>query len=267
MSEERFPHGPIPKFSPRNSRHRRLFSSHDAAPYLLTTFTNAVWLEKRPGELDALLGPHQELVLANVEADKYLVGRTPDDEMERVEKLQPAYYIPSDRWVYEDTMTDAEQLEEIDRCMDGTREVFNRIEARDDLPTQVIPIAKGWKHWHFERCRLTFEDLGLSYCAFDVTQYNSINMVLEDVHRLIEVIGPDGVLLIGKLSPDHLRRCPPEVVAATGVDHWRKNSQTESGRFSRELYRFWAARAYAAINSAQTRLDHFGSQSNVRIHG
>jgi hypothetical protein len=267
MSEERFPHGPIPKFSPSHSGHRRLFSGHEAVPYLLTKFTRAGWLENNPDEFDALLAPHQELIVVNVEKDKHLVGRTPDDEMERVEKLKPAYYIPSDRWVYEGTMTDAEQLEEIDRCMDGTREVFNRIEARDDISTQVIPIAKGWKHWHFERCRRTFEDLGLSYCAFDVTQYNSINMILDDVDRLVDVIGPDGVLLIGKLSPDHLRRCPPEVVAATGVDHWRKNSQTGSGRFSRELYRSWAARAYAALSSAQTRLDHFGNQSNVRIHG
>ncbi|QIB75330.1 hypothetical protein G3I44_14155 [Halogeometricum borinquense] len=267
MSEETFPHGPIPKFSPRNRRHRKLFSGHDAVPYLLTTFTNAVWLEKRPEELDALLAPHQELILANVEDDDDLVGRTPDDEMERVEKLRPAYYIPSDRWVYENTMTDAEQLEEIDRCMSGTREVFNRIEARDDLPTQVIPIAKGWKRWHFERCRRTFEDLGLSYCAFDVTQYNSINMILDDVNRLVDVIGPSGILLIGRIAPDHLRRCPPEVVAATGVDHWRKNSQTASGGFSRERYRAWAAEAYAAIRSAQTRLEHFGNQSHVRIHG
>lgn len=266
MSTKAYPHGAIPKFSPRASKHRSLFSGHDAAPYLLTKFSDAVWLEKRPDELNALLASNQELILANVEPDEDLVGRTPDDEMERVEAIQPDYYIPSDRWVYEDTMTDAEQLAEIDRCMSGTREVYNRIVARTDLSTTVIPIAKGWKRWHFERCRRTFEDLGLSYCAFDVTQYDSITMILDDVDRLIDVIAPDGILLIGRIAPDHLRRCPPEVVAATGVDHWRKNSQLQSGDFSREKYRIWAEEANDALSDSQARFDHF-ADSNARIHG
>jgi hypothetical protein len=267
MTDDLLPHGAIPKISARNDRHRRLFSGHEAAPYLFVRFSNAVYFENHPREFSSLLSSHQQLILANVDPDKDLVGRTPDDEIARVEALKPSYYIPSDRWVYEDTMTVAEQLEEIDHCMSGTREVFHRVEKREDLPTTVIPIAKGWKKWHFERCRRTFEELELSYCAYDVTQYNSINMILGDVNRLIDVIHPEGILLIGKLSPRHLRRCPPEVVAATGVDHWRKNCQLPSGKLSREKYRTWAEKANAAIRLAQSRLDQFEDNSDVRIHG
>lgn len=267
MLERLFPYGPIPKFDPRNPQHRQLLSNHPSAPFLLATFTRAVWLEKRPDELRSLLGPHQRLILANVEQDRLLKGRTPDDEMERVRALRPAYYIPSDRWVYENTMTYAEQLAEIDRCMSGTREVYERIAAHDDLSTTVIPLAKGWERWHFERCRRTFEDLGLSYCAFDVTQYSKHDMILGDVRRLIDVVEPEGVLLIGRLDPRVLRKCPPEVVAATGVDHWRKNSDPGSGQLSRERYRAWAADESEAIRSSQTGLHHFEDQSYVRIHG
>jgi hypothetical protein len=52
MSSKEFPLGAIPKFSPQDHPNRRLFSEDDAVPYLLTTFTNAVWLEKRPDELN-----------------------------------------------------------------------------------------------------------------------------------------------------------------------------------------------------------------------
>ncbi|MWG35392.1 hypothetical protein [Halomarina oriensis] len=267
MPDRPFPYGAIPKIDPSNSPHRELFSNHPSAPFLLTKFSNAIWLEKRPEELQALLGPHQRLIVANVEQDEELKGRTPDDEMDLVKGLQPAYYIPSDRWVYEDTMTDAEQLAEIDRCMSGTREVYERITGHDELSTTVIPIVKGWKQWHLERCRRTLDDLGLSYCAFDVTQYNTHDMILGDVRRLIEVIAPEGILLIGRLDPRVLRKCPPEVVAATGVYNWLNKSQTESGRLSRENFRVWAAEENEVFRSSQTGLHQFEDHSHVRIHG
>jgi len=272
MSTEDYPHGAIPKINPAVSKHRRLFTEHSAAPYLLTTFTNARWLENSPREYDSLMGPHQELIVANVEDDDDLVGRTPDDEMERVGALNPDFYIPSDRWVYEDTMTPAAQLKEIDRCMSGTRAVYNRIQDRDDLSTSVIPLAKGWKVWHFERCRRTIDDLGIDYCAFDVTQYESIYMILDDVRTLIDVIQPSGILLIGRIAPDHLRRCPAEVVAATGVNHWRKNCEPASGELSREAYGNWATDANNALTTVpsetrQSRLDQFPGITGVQFHG
>lgn len=257
----------MPKFTPGDTRHRRTFPGHSDVPYLFTTFSDAVWFENQLDALDELLSPHQELILANVEDDELLQGRTPDDEMERIKNLQPAYYIPSDRWVYEDTMTAAEQREEIDRCLNGTREVFNRIAAHDDLSTTVIPLAKGWKRWHFERCRRTFEQIGASYCAYDVTQYRSITMLLDDVRRLIDVIAPDGILLIGRTSPNHLRQCPTEVVAATGVSHWLKNIQTPSGEFSSEKYSSWVAEANAALRNSQSRLEHFTQDTDGHIPG
>lgn len=257
----------MPKFTPADTRHRRTFPDHSDVPYLFTTFSDTVWFENQLDSLDELLASDQELILANVEADEKLQGRTMDDEMERVRNLQPTYYVPSDRWVYEETMTAEEQMEEIDRCMRGTREVYNRINADDDLSTTVIPLAKGWERWHFERCRRTFEEIDASYCAFDVTQYRSINMILEDVDRLIDVIGPDGVLLIGRTSPNHLHRCPPEVVAATGVSHWLQNIRTSSGAFSGEKYSVWAAEANAALRSSQSRLGQFTQETDGHIPG
>lgn len=267
MLKEDYPRGVVPKSTPGNTQHRETFPGHSDVPYLFTKFSDAVWLENQLDSLDELLAPDQELILANVEEDEKLQGRTPDDEMRRVKTLQPAYYIPSDRWVYEDTMTAEEQMEEIDRCMSGTREVYNRINADNDLSTTVIPLAKGWKRWHFERCRRTFEEINASYCAFDVTQYNSINMLLDDISRLIDVIGPDGVLLIGRTSPNHLRRCPPEVVAATGVSHWLANIRTSSGDFSREKYSAWAAEANAALRNSQSRLEQFTQATDGHIPG
>lgn len=263
MPGNELPHGAIPKFKPRDKHHRRLLAGHDGAPFLFTTFTNSVWFVNHPAAMNTILSPQQRLILANVEDDDLLYGRRPDDEIERIDELKPAFYIPSDRWVYEDTMTKREQLEEIDRCLRWTREVTERVRARSDLPTRIIPIAKGWKEWHFERCRETFIDLGLSYCAFDVTQYPSGDMVVADVTRLVDVVNPTGVLLIGRLAKDTLCDCPREVVAATGVYQWLVNCQASGAGFSRQKYSDWAAETNKALFSVQTKLGDFTQESTA----
>lgn len=267
MTSDELPQGVIPKFKPRDKYHRRLFAGHEDAPFLFTTFTNAAWFVNRPAAMEAMLSPEQKLILANVEKDELLLGRRPDDEIERIEALEPAFYISSDRWVYEDTMTQREQLEEIDKCLRWTREVTERVRERDDLSTRIIPIAKGWEAWHFERCRHTFEELGLSYCAFDVTQYRSRNLIIEDVSRLVDIIEPTGVLLIGRLDMKTLRDCPPEVVAATGVNQWLENCKAHGCGFDREKYSDLVEKANKALFSFQAELGDFtrGSDIETRI--
>lgn len=269
MPADELPHGAIPKFKPRDKHHRRLFAGHDDAPYLFTTFTKAAWFVNRPSAMDGMLSPEQNLILANVEKDELLLGRRPDDEIERIETLEPEFYIPSDRWVYEDTMTQLEQLEEVDKCLRWTREVTERVRGRDDLSTRIIPIAKGWETWHFERCRQTFEELGLSYCAFDVTQYKSPNLIVEDVSRLVDVIGLTGVLLIGRLDKSTLQDCPPEVVAATGVNQWLENCRASNGGFDREKYSDWVEETNEALFSFQAELGDFmqGNDIEARLEG
>jgi len=261
MPADELPHGAIPKFKPRDKYHRRLFAGHDDAPFLFTTFTNSVWFVNHPTAMEAMLSPQQKLILANVEDDNLLYGRRPDDEIKRIEALKPAFYISSDRWVYEDTMTKREQLEEIDRCLRWTREVTEQVRVRGDIPTRIIPIAKGWKEWHFERCRKTFMDLGLSYCAFDVTQYKSRDMVVADVTRLVDVVNPTGILLIGRLARDTLRECPREVVAATGVHQWLENCRASGAGFNRQNYSDWVAETNKALFSVQAELGDFAQES------
>lgn len=280
MQTGKYPFGVSPKFEPKNKRHRRLFAGHEDAPFLTTTFTNAVWFVHRPAAMDAMLSPDQKLVLLSAEKDKYIVGRTPDDEIQRLEALNPAFYVPSDRWVYEDTMTAREQLEEIDRCIDGTRAVTEQVRARGDLTTRIIPLAKGWKPWHFERFRPLSRDYGFSYWAYDVTQYRSEPMILADVNRFINVIEPSRVLLIGRLSPSTLRKCPHEVVAATGVNQWLINSRDEDGNLCRDRFGQWAKGANEHLFSVQTTLGNYQEVSeflearreeytngDVNIHG
>lgn len=269
MSVDELPNGAIPKFKPRDIHHRRLFAGHADAPYLFTTFTKAAWFVNRPSAIEAMLSNNQKLILANVEKDELLLGRRPDDEIERIETLEPEFYIPSDRWVYEDTMTQREQLDEIEKCLRWTREVTERVRAREDLSTRIIPIAKGWEPWHFVRCQQTFEELGLSYCAYDVTQYKSRNLIVEDVSRLVDVIQPTGVLLIGRLDAKTLRDCPPEVVAATGVNQWLQNCKVSGDGFDREKYSNWVAEINAALFSFQSQLGDFvqGNGIEARLKG
>lgn len=259
---DEIPKGVIPKYKPRDPKHRKLLVGNEDVPWLASTFTNAVWLENRPDARTALREADQGLILANVEEDDLLLGRTTKDEIERVEAIQPEYYIPSDRWVYDESMTAREQIDQIDRSLWGTRKVTNYVRSDPTLGTKIIPLAKGWEPWHFERSRAVFEKLGFAYCAFDVTQYKSSDRVVADVSTLIDVIEPTGVLLIGRLSPSTLHECPPEVVAATGVNQWLTRCKTTDGVFKRTLYSEWTEIGNKALNSVQTGLDEFQKESD-----
>lgn len=262
----RYPEGIVSKFEPSNSKHRGLLADHPAATYLMTTFSRSTWLANHPGKAEYFFGPHQKLVLTSTEQDEKLKGRTPEDEFERLDELRPAYYVPSDRPVYED-MSRRRQLEEIDRCMSGTERLYDLL-APSTIGTRLVPLAKGWEPWHFERCNSTFKQLGAGYCAFDVTQYPSIEMIVNDLETLIDVIDPAGILLIGRHAPSHLERLPPAIKAAAGKSNWRNYCIDDSGAFSRERYTDWERRARGALLD-QATLGRFDSvtEKEVKANG
>ena len=81
--------------------------------------------------------------------------------------------------------------------------------------------------------------------------------------RLVEqggefvVIDLTGVLLIGRLDKSTLRDCPPEVVAATGVNQWLENCRASNEGFDREKFSDWVEETNDALCSFQTELDDF----------
>ena len=250
--------GIVTKFEPSNSHHRRFFSLVDTPECLATTFNRSSWIANNPQGLDGVLSPHQKIVVTTTEEDKFIAKRDVDDEIKRLVKGLFDIYIPSDQPVYED-MDDRKQFRRIDRCMRDTLEVADGAESLG-LETKIVPLAKGWKRWHFELCRHTFEKLGTSCCAFDVTQYNSMNQILEDLDLLIETVRLPSILLIGRLSPRDLKRCPPEVIAAAGFTNWFYNSRLPNGSLSPTFFREWHRSAERALLSSQMRLEQFGLQ-------
>ncbi|EMA49327.1 MULTISPECIES: hypothetical protein [Halococcus] len=232
----------------------------------MTTRERAKWLARRPEVFNETFRPDQKLIVTTTQEDKYLVDLEVEEELEQIEEVRPDYYIPHDRWVYR-SMTADEQIEQIDECMNGLLEIYEHLNEIASS-TQIIPLAKGYKRWHFKRCLRTFEKIDTGYCAFDVTQYPGYRSMVRHATRLVDVIDPSGVLLIGRLAPDHLRRLPPRVVAAAGKSNWIRACRTESGAFSHEEFAAWEPSPRTALLKPTT-LDHFtqSSDQEVDIHG
>lgn len=143
-------------------------------------------------------------------------------ELEIIEAVDPDYHIPTDYSVYEDH-DDDEQIDLIERCMEGTRWMHDQLA---DTDTEIIPLIKGLEREHRELCYETFDDLDLDYCAFYGTRYFTggyglrVNDLIEDVEDIAVEYDPD-ILAIGVLSPNYVRRLPTNVVAAAGQARWR----------------------------------------------
>lgn len=139
-------------------------------------------------------------------------------ELEIVRSYQPDFHIPTEYSVYE-RMSIPKQERSIRDCLEGTEWMAHQLR---DSPIQVLVQLKGWKKWHFQLSKHTLDALNADFGVFYGTYYPSITELVEDVKRAIEVTGVSKILLLGRQSPNQLKRFPPEVVAAEGRRWARK---------------------------------------------
>lgn len=176
------------------------------------------------------------------------------EELDTVRRFGPDYHIPTEYSVYR-TMTDAQQEQAIDDCLQGTEWMAKRLENHS---IEVLVQAKGWLAWHFERCRSTLECLGTNFVVFYATGYeNRVDALVEDLKTLISGLKPSGILLIGK-SLRFLRRAPPEVVAVAG-GRWRRESGLSINGHSPEKHADWKKKMESELSSGQALLTSYGS--------
>jgi len=159
-----------------------------------------------------------------------LLGWNRDDEdLERYSELdilravEPDYHVPTDYTIYEE-MDAAEQREAVQYCVEGTRYMH---EQTEDMDLTLLPLVKGRTREHREQFYDLFDDLGVEYVSFYATQYYTggrgvqQNDLVADVEKVTAEYDPE-LFVMGALSPRTLRRFPTNVVAASGLNQWRK---------------------------------------------
>jgi len=258
MPDDRFPHEFIPKTKPGASTDRYLFGYNvQKFPAIQAPFHRSSWfLNQSRGDF---IHPDQMLILTSMEQNEYLVGRTPEDEFERLRELDGIVdvYFPGDRWVIDcDEMGRRELLKEIERSVEGQK-ALKRMVDDADLDVVLYPIIVGWKQWHYKHCQELFEVFGTKSCAFDGTEYDSKFKLWDDLENLVETLEPEQIYLNGRVSREHLYDVPNEVVAFSGKKSILEEIKLPSSGHSRALLTEEINKRTEALHSTQTELDEF----------
>lgn len=255
MEDDPFPREFVPKANPHYHRERELFGSGDIAEFVQVKFHRSTWFLENPR--DEFLESDQKLVINTMENDRYLFERTPEKEFERFQQLDGIADVAfaGDRWTYEN-LGPREILKEVERSVKG-QFATHRMVTEANLDIALYPTIVAWEPWHFERQKVLFEEFDTQSCGFDGTQYNSIRKLVTDLETLVDTLNPDRIYLNGRISRDHLRRVPKEVVAFSGKYSLLTEARLPSGGYSRELLREGIEERVDAMHSWQTELSDF----------
>ncbi|MDZ7688694.1 MAG: hypothetical protein U5J64_08250 [Halobacteriales archaeon] len=257
MQGESFPQGIVLKVNPHNSNERELFGDPWVAEFIQVKFHRSTWFLNN--QRSEFLTSEQKLIVNTMENDRYLLrsDRTPSKEFERFQELDGIADIafPGDRLTYE-SMGKRELAKEVELSVVGQLETYQMVEDAN-LDLKLYPIIVGWEPWHYERQRVLFKEFGTRSCAFDGTQYNSINKLVADLEALVEILNPNRIYLNGRVSAKHLHKVPREVVAASGIHSLLEGARLPNGEHSRDRLVEIITRRTEAVRSWQTELSKY----------
>lgn len=259
MEDDPFPHDFVAKIQPSHPTDQKVYGHNEKdAEYVVCKFHRSTWFVNHPRE--AFLSPKQKLLIITYEQDKHIVGRKPEDEVERYSKLEGIANgaFPGDRFTYDyEVMSRREVVKEIEDCVHRQLAIQEMMDDQNiDLP--LYPVIPGWEDWHFERCHPLLEEIDTSV-GFDTTQYNSKYDKQKDLETLEEVLDPDRIFVNGTVAPSHLRLMPKSVVAFSGKVSILDEIRDANGVHHRDSLSKSIEKRVAEINNYQSKLTQFKS--------
>lgn len=256
MQEDPFPSDFVAKIQPSHHVDQAVFGHNpEHAEWVACKFHRSTWFVNHPRE--AFLSSEQKLLVMTYEQDEHIVGRTPDDEIERYTELEGIANaaIPGDRFTYDyDSMSRREVAKEIEDSVHRQLTINDGLQD-ENVDMTLIPAFLGWEDWHFERCRplLAINDS----VAFDTTQINSKYDKKEQLDTLEDVVGPKRIFVNGTVAPSHLRLMPRSVVAFSGKYSILKEIRDANDVHHRDLLGASIEKRVPEINKWQAKLTQF----------
>jgi hypothetical protein len=257
MEDDTFPIDFAAKIQPSHSTDQKIYGHNpEDAEYTICKFHRSTWFVDHPRWV--FLHPHQKLLISTYEQDKYIIGREPEDEVERYAELESIAdgAFPGDRFTYDyNTMSRREVTREIEECVHRQLAIKQMMNDRNiDLP--LFPVIPGWEDWHFEHCHPLIEEIGASV-GFDTTQVNSKYDKQEHLETLEEVLDVDRVFVNGTVARSHLRLMPESVVAFSGKASILEEIRDENGVHHRDQLSESIEKRVPEIYNWQTELNEF----------
>jgi len=215
-----FPSGIVQRIELPYQKFEEYLEGNDADLTLMLKLEHVRKLQEQYDDPWEPFEPTHTVITNSTMHDRVLLEWDWELEAKVVRKFEPDYHVVSDRSIYRN-MTVAEQREALEKWAKGT--IYVTRKGVGDATT-LIPLAKGWKRWHFRYCAEVFDHLGYQNCAFYASGYENRKTELKThLHRLVSEIQPDRILLIGPQTKNYLEELPPEIEASAGT-RWRKEN-------------------------------------------
>jgi hypothetical protein len=139
----------------------------------------------------------------------------------------------------------------------------------------VIPLLKGLTTEERKVCYKVFQHLGVEYCAFYGAQYftsgEGFGMLHRDINSIVSEAPGLDLLVIGCLAPTNISELPSQVVAASGLNQWRKKVKLRDvpAKRSQELFLEFKGQVEEAFESGQAPLSLWTNEAVMEdmIHG
>lgn len=259
LDDVSLPDGVIPRVQPQTA-HQEFVRDNPSVDTVMLQIDDAERLLKKGEVASSYFREDVSVITTSTIHDQPLGEFKWTREEDIVRAVGSDAHIPTDYWVYGD-MDPEDRKENIHLMMDGTRWFVQRFA---DSSTQIIPLVTGPTPEERAICYRTFEELGVSRCAFYGAQYfggemgNGINLLNSYVRDFVSEIDLDGMMIIGLQSADYLARLPPEVVAAAG-QRWIYQSRLRDVPMAEAKRKFaeWKPRVEKRLGSGVATLGSF----------
>jgi len=238
------PHGKFIRFNDGN----RLVS------HLMVNYSKAkTAFENRTGRFDALLEPHQTLTITGTESDLDTLDRPVWEVLDFFEEIEREFrYIPDWSWIYNENMSPTEHRESLDDYTTRLDELYEGAETIGLDHVEFIPLAKGLHDGHFAELVKTFERWDVDRFAIYGTQTRSLDRLVNRVDQAIDVLNPEGVLVIGRQAPEDVAEFPDLVDGVAGFWNWKKACNLTADGYSSEDFATWFHKVKNALRTERT---------------
>jgi len=256
------PHGKFIQFNDGN----RLVS------HLMVNYSKAkTAFENRTGRFDALLEPHQTLTITGTESDLDTLERPVWDVLDFFEEIEREFrYVPDWSWIYDKNMSPTERRESLDDYTTRLDELYEGAEIIGLDHVEFIPLAKGLHDGHFAELVETFERWEVDRFAIYGTQTRSLDSLVNRVDQAIDVLDPEGVLVIGRQAPEDVAEFPDLVDGVAGYWNWKEACNLTADGYSSEDFATWFHKVKNALRTERTGRQiglNSATQKEVRSDG
>lgn len=224
------PHGKFLRFNDGNQLVQHLMVNYSEAKQ---------YFQNQDGGFDEILEPHQTLTITGTEQDEDTVTRPRWDVIDFFADIdREVRYVVDWGWVYP-KMPFENQQAIIDRYVDRVKWFYEKKAELGLDHVELIPLGKGLHRDHYLRAVEVYDQLGVERIGMYGVQTPSLKTFVWRTEQAIEVFDPEGVLVIGKQSPDDVAQLPDRVDGVAGLRNWKQACNLTADGYSSEGLATW----------------------------